>query len=455
MNCKLIYILLLPLLFIACNGSDDNGGGGDDSHTRRTIMVYFNAENNLSIEYNGSSASGTDIAELVTGSSKLPSDCNLLVYYDDLYNPVIYKMKNGNKTVLKTYDTDIDSSDPDNMLSVFQTMMALSPADEYATVFWGHGDGPVIANSTSNSLNLTIADNDANSYGADYNSNDADNDKNVTVIDIPTLAKVMKQLPRQEFIFFDACCMQSIEIAYELRTCAKYIIGATGETPSFGAPYITTTPIFGSSNVESAVKAIVDDYQNNSTWKVWQQNYKINNVCMSVIKTEGIEELLTATKKALQSLYTSSPLVLTTTFASDSHNATSCIYYYKTRGSRYGYPMLYDMNDVMLHNLSTAEYQEWKAVFERYVIYHPTTGDIRDTGNCDWYGGDDPSIFGTRLPTMTTSNFRTFYLSDETFGGVSFFMPRSEYARNTYPNMNTRMYDYEWCQQVGWKELGW
>ena len=447
---KLLYILLLPLLLMGCSSDDDNT---PDTHIRRTIMVYFNAENNI---YN---AADTDLNEIVNGSRNLASDCNLLVYFDDLNNPVLYRIKNGNKEAIKTYSPDIDSSDPDNMLSVFQTMIAMSPSDEYATVFWGHGDGPIIANGTSsssNTLDIDFSANEANTYGADYNSNDATKSSNATFIDIPQLAKVMKQLPipQQEFIFFDACCMQSVEVAYELRNCAKYIIGATCETPAFGAPYSTTTRLLGLSDTESAAKAIVNEYQNQSVWQTWQTNYHINNVCMSVVRTEHLDELLSATRTALHSLYAATPLVLTTTFPSDEHEATSCIYYYKTKGSRYGYPILYDINDVMLHNLSSEDYATWRAAFDKAVIYHPSTGDIRDTRNCDWYGGDSHSIF-TTLPAMTISNFRSFYLSDDTFGGLSFFMPRSEYATNTYPNMNTRMYDYEWCREVGWKELGW
>jgi hypothetical protein len=54
---------------------------------------------------------------------------------------------------------------------------------------------------------------------------------------------------------------------------------------------------------------------------------------------------------------------------------------------------------------------------------------------------------------MSTQNFRSFYLSDKTFGGVSMFFPMKIYTY--YTNMNTRMYDYEWCREVGWKDLGW
>ncbi len=424
--------------------SKDDSSGND--HTRRTIMVYFNAENNLH------SAAAADLLEMVDGSKYLASDCNLLVYFDfietkDNQNiPAIYKIKNGNRETLHVYDKSLDSSDPKVMLSVLQDMIRLSPADEYATVFWGHGDGSIIANS-SNSLDLSFDENEPDSYGVDYN-NQHDRSKE-TWIDIPVLAKVMKELPKQKFIFFDACCMQSIEVAYELRKCADYIIGATCETPSFGAPYETTTKYFGYADAEAASKAIVNDYQsNNNLWENWRTNYKINNVCMSVIKTADIENLLTITKEALKTISYSQALEVATTFTKDEHDATSCIYYFKTGSSRYGRPILYDMNDVMLHNLSETEYSKWRTAFDKVVIHHPNTGDIRETGCCDWFGGDLQSDM-----VMSTQNFRSFYLSDKTFGGVSMFFPMKIYTY--YTNMNTRMYDYEWCREVGWTDLGW
>lgn len=438
-----ILLLLLSLLVIGCSKDDSSG----NDHTRRTIMVYFNAENNLY------SMAEEDLKEIVEGSKNLTQDCNLLVYFDfidennDPNIPTIYSVKKGTMEKVKVYKSQ-DSSDPDVMLQVFRDMMSISPANEYATVFWGHGDGPIIANS-SNGLEVSFEENEPDSYGADYNTNKLSDRSKVTWIDIPVLAKVMKQLPKQEFIFFDACCMQSIEVAYELRKCANYIIGATCETPSFGAPYETTTKFFGYADAEAASKAIVNDYQsNNNYWEYWRKNYKINNVCMSVIKTDDIENLLTVTKEALNTISGSKPLEVATTFPKDEHEATSCIYYFKTSGNRYGKPILYDMNDVMLHNLSETEYERWRDAFDKVVIHHPNTGDIRDTGCCDWYGGDIKSDM-----TISTQNFRDFYLSDKTFGGVSMFFPKNEYK--FYTNMNTRMYDYEWCREVEWKDLGW
>ena len=39
------------------------------------------------------------------------------------------------------------------------------------------------------------------------------------------------------FIMFDACFMQSVEVAYELRDCCDYYIGFPAENPGPGAAY--------------------------------------------------------------------------------------------------------------------------------------------------------------------------------------------------------------------------
>jgi len=252
-------------------------------------------------------------------------------------------------------------------------------------------------------------------------------------------------------------------VAYELRNCTKYFIAAPCETPSFGAPYASTVLRMCLSNPEEAAKAIAADYtSDNNKWEavVGSTGYKVSDIFgrggMTVVKTENIAALLQATNKALKTISaSSSPLELTFSFPADSHDATSCIYYYKTYGVRQGYPVLYDMKDVMLHNLSSEAYSEWKAAFDDVVIYNPAPKDIRDTDVCSWFGGDSYSIFGDKLPMMSKKNFSSFYISSDTYGGVSMYVPNNLFNYYTTPNMNTRMYDYEWCKEVGWKDLGW
>ena len=416
-------------------------------------MVYLNAENNLS------SDALVDLDEIVKGSKGLSSNCRLLVYIDDSYNsknadspyPRIYSISNGTKNLVKKYE-EMDSSSPTVIRNVLNYIITNYPADEYVTIFWGHGTGTEISSQTSNSLSLQFdADaNDPNAYGWDNNDNSSGSKPSQTWTNIPDLAAALDELPKQQLIMFDACLMLSAENAYELRNCTDYLIGAVCETPTFGANFEKLIPILGQSINQDTAGDIVNHYISDNTWGVYNID-RSDGVCISAVKTSEMENLLSATKTAFSSLDRNTlPLELTTKFAEDGDGATSCIFYFKTQRNRYAPPIYYDIKDVMRVNLSEDAYQMWLTALNKAVIatWHPR--DIRQLtdGICPW------------IPTMLsgdeiTNDFKKFCLSDERYGGMSIFVPQKQYESYTSPNMNKRMYDYEWCQKVGWEDLGW
>lgn len=56
-------------------------------------------------------------------------------------------------------------------------------------------------------------------------------------MNIEDLKLVLQNAPHFDFIMFDACFMQSVEVAYELRDCCDYYIGFPAENPGPGAAY--------------------------------------------------------------------------------------------------------------------------------------------------------------------------------------------------------------------------
>lgn len=432
-NMCLALALTLALGLTGCSSSDDSSH--EDLGPNRTIIVYMNAENNLYTYAN------TDLAEMVTGSNNLPSNCKLLVYIDDLEAPRIYSINKGTSTKVKKYE-EMDSSSPTTISIVLNYIIKNYPADEYATVFWGHGTGSQIRSDVSaNSLSLPFDEelNEPNAYGLDNNDNLAHKDGTVspylTWINVPELAKVLKKLPKQLFIMFDACLMQSVENAYELKDCTDYIIAVACETPTFGANYTKMIPVFGQYAGTNIIQDIVAHYISDNTWG----NYYVDRsdgVCISAVKTSEMEGLLMATQNAFSTL--------TSVSTSASHTyyteVNSCIYYYII-----GYPTFYDIKDVMRVNLSDNNYLAWLTYLEKAIVakYHPKDVRLLSGDTCPWI----PS-------TLNKENFSRFYLSDERYGGISMFVPKSIYS-TTYPNMNKRMYDYEWCQKVGWEQMGW
>ena len=450
----ILYLLLSLLVMTGCSKDDD--GSSPTSGTRRTIIVFFAADNNLSAD--NVEAAQKDFEEIVTGSKKLPSDCKLIVFMDTQKSkPYIAEINNGDSYTIKSYTTETSTASSEDICEALQFIVDAYPAKSYGLVLWGHGTGSVITNAvTQNSLSLSYAEDDLfnrpNAYGVDVTNGNK-------WINIPTLATTLSNVKDNngnsiyfDYIFFDACLMMSAENAYELRNNARYIIGATCETPSYGAPYETFTTMLA-SNLENIPKTTIDSYIDDNDW-----SYKFDGVCLSAIDTKKVESLLLATKTALETLKPLNinkgvELSLVPKESTCTPAATSCIYYYKVDNDFYGnkssYAMhiFYDINDVMKANLSTERYEQWYKALDEAVVYARSPRDIRESKKHDWIGTYYDSPLGD-------SDFYSFYIPSTTYKCLSFFVPLSLY-KNTRPCINTRMYDYEWCREVGWKDLGW
>lgn len=405
------FLLLLPLLFAACSSDDDGGSSEPPVSPRRTILVYDIAENSLSQFINA------DINEMQDGSRRMPADTRLLAFVDDTNGkPYICEMKNGQRTVLHTYDDDFYCTDPHNMAQVFHDMISLAPAPEYAAVIECHGSGPIIRNDTIAATRAIGPDNGDNSY-----SNDG------YWLNIPSLADVFKQLPHMEYIFFDVCCMLNIETCYELRHAATYIIGAPSETPGDGADYRTLVPTLALPTAQVPT-SLMTNYGPNPDGT--------RGLCLAAVKTDALQPLMQATREALATVaYSGSKLEL---------DHSQCIFYYKNRETRNS-PALHDMKCVMFHNLQPEAFQAWLPALERAIVA------VRMPQGCQQGDGTPYWATGLDLP------FRKFRLDAQTYSGISMIVPDEvSYAETkSYPSINRTMFCLEWAHAVGWQQYGW
>ena len=424
-----IILLLSILTLAACVGeSEDFTTGNQDELTedaysqtpgRRTIITYITGDNNIS------SSLSADINEMIKGSLSIPSDCRFIVLADiKNQKPYIAHIRNGQMTKVKEYPNDFYTTSPDSMRNVYQWIIDHYPSGEYATVIEGHGSGPIIRTDT-------IATTTIKMYAYGY---DATGEVSATStskwMNVPTMANVFNGLKdasgnklKMAYMFFDCCCFQSVEVAYELRHATEYVIAAASETPGEGADYTKMLPALCVSK-ELAADSIISVYAKKS------------DLCISGIKTDQLDALCNATKAALKKINNSTdPLTL---------NRNNCIYYYKTHAM----PVLHDIKHIMKINLEpigTNDYNEWLQYLDNAIIakYRPTTGSS--------------SLWTTSLGI----NFYTFRdnFTDENYSGVSMIAPTSGYTENWYEgnesDVNATMFQLEWCNAVGWHELGW
>lgn len=235
MRLKLYTLLCISflLIFTACNQDDDPVPA---EKVTRTVLAYIMADNSLS------GFASIDIDEMMKGMEAVDASLyNLLVYVDDASRegsqsykfPTLYRLskdKNGNvvKETVKEYKEQV-STDPAVMQEVLKRAFTEYPAESYGLVLWSHGEG-WIPNP------LPLAKQASTRWVGE------DTTGGTTYLNISDIAAILSEFPRFDFILFDACFGQTVEVAYELRNCTDYVIGSPTEIPGPGAPYESVVP---------------------------------------------------------------------------------------------------------------------------------------------------------------------------------------------------------------------
>ena len=391
---KILSLLVcLIALFTACHDEEDKTNYGS-----RTVLVYIAGDNSLS------RFASEDLNEMIEGMQSVDDNRNnLLVYMDKGSNPKLIRLRKDKDVVVQdviaTYDAQ-NSVDVDVMKNVFTTAFSHYPADSYGVVFWSHGDGWLPYNNPSTRW-----------WGQDGGSN---------YMDISELKDVLRNAPHLSFLLFDACFMQSVEVVYELKEHADYIIGSPTEIPAPGAPYQKVVPAMFANNASATdiAKAYFEFYadENLYTGKL-PYNWGLGDpwtagVSVSVVNTSMLEQLAKSSSEIIPKYIKGRQAI-----------ATSGILCYDCRSSKYYYDF-----DGLIRSLGseTSEYEAWKAAYDAAVVYWKTTPN-----NYSSYGG-------------------SFSMNGS--AGLSTYIFRQSYEEEINPFYRQSI---QWYSAAGWDETGW
>lgn len=361
----------------------------------RTVLVYMVAQNTLS------SFAVDDFKEILEGAQQLDvSQNNLIVYLDD-YSAgakLILLRKNSvgelTQQVMVGYKSQ-NAMDVGVMRKVITDAFTRCPAQSYGLVMWSHADGwapwPAIH---------------SRSFGDD-------NGKSINIID---LRKVLESVEYLDFLFFDACFMQAVEVAYELRHCTHYIIASPTEIPAPGAPYQSVVSAMFAANdapyqiARTYYETYLRTYKDEavSRGKPWDANdHWVAGVSVGVVDCTKLEKLAAATKGIKIK-------------ARDTSPAASKVFCYDFRSSAYYYDL-----DGLIKNMTQGndEYMAWRSVFDEAVFFQTTSRNYSDyKGSFLMEGAQGLSAYNLRSSTPVLNNFyRT----------------------------------YQWYQDAGWEVTGW
>ena len=350
MKTKLFLLLFFFPLWLSSCGDDDNSVPEPPVEKRGTVLVYMAADNSLS------HFASEDLEEMKEGwASMNTSGKHLLVYVDTGTSPRLIELKKNGKEVeekvIKEY-ADRNSVGVAEMQEVFKDVFQNTrfQAGSYGFVYWSHGDGWI-----PNPLPSTRWMGQDTGNGTHY-------------MNIDALASVLETAPRFDFILFDACFMQSVEVAYELKKYTDYYIGSPAENPGPGAPYDRIVPYMfqkgAADKIASECFAVYRDKYDaghgisNSNWT--------GGTAICVLKTSELENLASATRNALAGVAADTDGLRDRIFDTDRRNSYSSSYV--------GYFDFVEMMETLVEDASALA--TWRRAFDAAVCYWNTTPKI-------------------------------------------------------------------------------
>jgi len=397
MKSKLFLLLWMccSVLLTACE--NDEPMPQPPVEGSRTVLAYLAADNSLS------GLALEDLEEMRAGMAKVGnSRVRLLVYIDTNSSPRLIELKNEDgklvENTVKTYENR-NSVGLAETQEVFDDVFKNDAykAESYGLIYWSHGDGWI-----PNPLPATRWVGQDTGSGTHY----------MNIDDLVTILSA-EAVPHFDFILFDACFMQSIEVAYALRNFTDYYIGSPTEIPGPGAPYDELVPaMFSDGEVALKVadayytpyKKIYDDGRNltNANWT--------GGVAVCVLQSDMLESLASITKQVLSENV-------------DSEVLRSLVFNYDQRrgSSNVGY---YDFVQLMQQLTDDSGFADWKQVYEMAVLYWEKT-----PGNYSAFGG---------MFSMEGSN------------GVSHYIPSASKQSAAAAFRST-----DWYKSAGLSKLGW
>lgn len=382
----LLIIYIATLSCLSCR-HESNGLPEPSQEAERTVIVYIAAENSLA------GYATSDSLEMARAAHSIPAGCNLVLYIDRDQLPTITWMSREHGVRLwRRYTRDQDSTDSLTMQRTLEELARAFPARHYGLVLWSHASGWIPRRKT---------------FGIDNNRNSAYSN-NGSQMEIPTLRGVLEHLPHLDFILFDACMMQGVEVAHELRHTADYLIGSPSEIPGNGAPYDhIMLPMMQGDAV-----GIAEEY--------FQYYSKGKGVALSVVDCHRMDSLAQFTAPLVDSLWRGRACV-----------PTEGVQRYTTFDTSLHRPEAQDIRGMMRSLLPDSLFLPWESMLLRTVVWHKATSY--------W----DSVYSGYEHHNLTDPNH---------YSGLSMFVPQEKYEPYGW---NTAFRQTSWYQDAGWSGTGW
>lgn len=168
---------------------------------------------------------------------------------------------------------DVDMGVPETLRQFIDWGQTYYPADHYALIVWNHGSGWMQRNLEENWPTRAV------SY----------DDETGNAIQIWELAQALGD-NSVDILAWDASLMQMVEVAYEIKDHADFVVGSEESPPGEGYPYDDVLKVFRDNpddTPRNLSKAFVDGMINLPA-------YQTRKITQSVLDTAKLDPLITA-----------------------------------------------------------------------------------------------------------------------------------------------------------------
>lgn len=419
---------LLLLLLTGCHKDEDNSSEESDA-TQRTVLVYMAAQNTLGA-YNFHTSDST---EIMNARQYVSSNNRMLFLIDDSRAPRLYQVTKDEKEpiLVKQWDEDFCTTDPQSLQVVLEYVQTNFEAKEYGLVMWSHADGWIPATNTDyeqyGGSAAAISTVRTLSFGIDSGSQGrmSNNGAQMNVEDMADAIAASGM--HCKYIFFDACLMQNLEVAYELRDVTDYIIASPASTPGPGC-YYTHEVQKGLFSADPS--DIARTYLEDVTSTELQAVYTDYGLAISCIETDKLQALADALYEALP--YSS-------LMERQSPDMSGVLAYQNYTSSYYYRPHNYDALQSLRLLLPAEQLEAVEAALNEAVVYYGATSSI-------WVG---PGY----------SKFIYVPVDTDAYRSVSLFVPQTIYTDNAsqsrHGDLNEAYKETAWYKAIGMERTGW
>lgn len=386
LKIKTTICIITLLSFFTLTSCSDKEKDEPKIDNNRTVLVYILGNNSLS------SFANNDLSEMENAARSNTFKGTLLCFFDDNQpGATLYKFDKNGKSIVKQYPPGYKTATPASIQEAVNVMKSNFPAPSYGLVLWSHGSGwiPSQSNYTKSKFRLNsplVKSSSSKAFGQDGQN-------------WMELSDIEASLNDHDFDFliFDACYMGQIEVAYQLRNKANYIIASPTEILADGFPYDKVVPLFFEQT--PAIKEIASNY------------FEHYNAKSGVNKSATISAIDTHFMNLLGEY-------IRDTYSTKKNEITALPLSEMQRFDRYSSHTMFDLGQI-IRSIAPDKYAEFDNIMKQVVVYKNFT------------------------PIMFKSDYQEFYITEENYSGLSSYIPSFHYS-----DLNSKYLETEWGNLV-------